>query len=71
MPDSIKPQNGQQAAHPSPEAADSLITRTLEPLRKMTTLSKTLGIVSLIALTLLCYLGKRKIAKKAPRPHSP
>jgi len=64
MAESIKAPNGEQAPHLSQEKGESLIARTSEAFRKMTTLGKTVGIVSVIAITLLCYLGMGKVFKK-------
>jgi hypothetical protein len=46
------------------EAGSSFITRTLEPLRKMTGLTKTVGVIGLVVITLLYYFGKNKVFKK-------
>ena len=66
MSEAIKTQDGEQAPHLPQEKGESLIARTPEAFRKMTTLGKTVGIVSVIAITLLCYLGMGKVFKKRP-----
>ena len=63
MPESIKTQ---EAPHLSEERGESFVTRALDPFQKMTTLTKTVSIVSIMAVTLLCYLAKDKVFKKRP-----
>ena len=50
------------------ERGESLITRISETLRNMTTITRTVGILSIIAITLVSYgLGKGNVFKRRGR----
>ena len=63
MPESIEAPNGNLLK----KRDSSLTSRTLEPFRKMTTLTRTVGVFGIIAVTLLCYLCKGKCCKRRTR----
>jgi hypothetical protein len=64
MPESLKAPDGERTSRHLRERAESLLAQTTDTFQKMTTLSRAVGIASLVAITLLCYLAKGKIFKK-------
>jgi hypothetical protein len=56
--------NGTESSCLPAEQGESFINRRLDAFRKMTTLTKTAGIVGIMVITLLCYLGKGKVFKR-------
>jgi hypothetical protein len=64
MPESSETQDVRAASVVSTRGAELLKTRILEPIRKMTILTKSVGVLGVVAFTLLCYFAKKKVFKK-------
>ena len=55
--------NGKHASPFSGEASSSLMARTLKSFRNMKAIIEAVGIISILTIELICYLGMGKLHK--------